>query len=126
MATYGQLLEGLRKKKVNKIQTKALRGCPQKRGVCVKVYTTNPKKPNSAVRKVCKVRLCTGRFVLVGIGGQGHNLRKDSVVLIRGGRLNDVPGIRYKVLRGKLDCTWVEDFQRKQRRSKYGVGRKEV
>lgn len=121
MPTINQLHNKCRRKKLRKDQTKALMGCPQKSGICVKVYTTSPKKPNSAVRKVAKVRLSTGRSVIVGIPGQGHELRTNSKVLIRGGRVNDVPGVRYKMIRGKYSFDIFENFIRKNRRSKYGI-----
>ena len=97
----------------------ALKGSPQKRGVCTRVYTTTPKKPNSALRKVCKVRLTSGFEVISYIGGEGHNLQEHSVVLIRGGRVKDLPGVRYHTIRGTLDTAGVDE--RKQRRSKYGA-----
>ena len=105
----------------SKSDVPALVGSPQKRGVCTRVYTTTPKKPNSALRKVCKVRLTSGYEVISYIGGEGHNLQEHSVVLIRGGRVKDLPGVRYHTVRGTLDTTGVED--RKQRRSKYGSKR---
>jgi len=101
--------------------TAALEGSPQKRGVCTRVYTTTPKKPNSALRKVCKVRLTTGYEVIAYIPGEGHNLQEHSVVLIQGGRVKDLPGVRYRVIRGVLDTAGVEG--RKQARSLYGVKR---
>lgn len=104
-----------------KSQVPALEGNPQKRGVCTRVYTTTPKKPNSALRKVCKVRLTNGFEVISYIGGEGHNLQEHSVVLIRGGRVKDLPGVRYHVVRGVLDTQGVAG--RKQRRSKYGAKR---
>ena len=103
------------------MKTPALRGAPQKRGVCTRVYTTTPKKPNSALRKVAKVRLTNGHEVISYIGGEGHNLQEHSVVLIRGGRVKDLPGFRYKVIRGGLDTSGVSD--RRQGRSKYGAKR---
>lgn len=122
MATLIQLTKKRqRRKKHHKDQTKALVGCPQRSGVCLRVFTASPKKPNSAVRKVTKVKLSTGRAVTVGIPGQGHDLRMNSPVLIRGGRVNDVPGVRYKIMRGKLGCDWMENIRRSNRRSKYGV-----
>ena len=116
-----QLLRKPRKVKKSKSDVPALVGSPQKRGVCTRVYTTTPKKPNSALRKVCKVRLTSGYEVISYIGGEGHNLQEHSVVLIRGGRVKDLPGVRYHTVRGTLDTTGVED--RKQRRSKYGSKR---
>jgi small subunit ribosomal protein S12 len=121
MPTINQLVRKRRTKveKLNKVP--AMESCPQKRGVCTRVYTTTPKKPNSALRKVCKVRLTSGYEVISYIGGEGHNLQEHSVVLIRGGRVKDLPGVRYHTVRGTLDTTGVED--RKQRRSKYGSKR---
>ena len=121
MARVNQLIRKPRKVKKAKSGVPALVGSPQKRGVCTRVYTTTPKKPNSALRKVCKVRLTTGYEVISYIGGEGHNLQEHSVVLIRGGRVKDLPGVRYHTVRGTLDTTGVED--RKQRRSKYGSKR---
>ena len=121
MARINQLIRKPRKVKKAKSDVPALVGSPQKRGVCTRVYTTTPKKPNSALRKVCKVRLTTGYEVISYIGGEGHNLQEHSVVLIRGGRVKDLPGVRYHTVRGTLDTTGVED--RKQRRSKYGSKR---
>ena len=119
MATVNQWIRGARKKKYEKTGVPALKGSPQKRGVCTRVYTTTPKKPNSALRKVCKVRLTSGYEVISYIGGEGHNLQEHSVVLIRGGRVKDLPGVRYHTVRGTLDTAGVDD--RKQRRSKYGT-----
>ena len=107
-----------RVKQITRNKVPALEKQPLKRGVCVKVYTTTPKKPNSALRKVCKVRLTSGYEVISYIGGEGHNLQEHSVVLLRGGRVKDLPGVRYHTVRGTLDTTGVDD--RKQRRSKYG------
>ena len=121
MARVNQLLRKPRKVKKSKSDVPALVGSPQKRGVCTRVYTTTPKKPNSALRKVCKVRLTSGYEVISYIGGEGHNLQEHSVVLIRGERVKDLPGVRYHTVRGTLDTTGVED--RKQRRSKYGSKR---
>jgi small subunit ribosomal protein S12 len=121
MARVNQLIRKPRKVKKAKSDVPALVGSPQKRGVCTRVYTTTPKKPNSALRKVCKVRLTSGYEVISYIGGEGHNLQEHSVVLIRGGRVKDLPGVRYHTVRGTLDTTGVED--RKQRRSKYGSKR---
>ena len=118
MSTVNQLIRKPRKRKKLKTDVPALKGSPQKRGVCTRVYTTTPKKPNSALRKVCKVRLTSGFEVISYIGGEGHNLQEHSVVLIRGGRVKDLPGVRYHTVRGTLDTAGVED--RKQRRSKYG------
>ena len=121
MARVNKLISKPRKVKKSKSDVPALVGSPQKRGVCTRVYTTTPKKPNSALRKVCKVRLTSGYEVISYIGGEGHNLQEHSVVLIRGGRVKDLPGVRYHTVRGTLDTTGVED--RKQRRSKYGSKR---
>lgn len=119
MSTINQLVRKPRAKKSSKSAVPALQQCPQKRGLCTRVYTTTPKKPNSAMRKVCRVRLTNGFEVTSYIGGEGHNLQEHSVVLIRGGRVKDLPGVRYHIIRGCLDCAGVKD--RKQGRSKYGV-----
>jgi small subunit ribosomal protein S12 len=119
--TVNQLVRKGRKSPKAKIKTPALRGAPQKRGVCTRVYTTTPKKPNSALRKVAKVRLTNGFEVIGYIPGEGHNLQEHSVVMIRGGRVKDLPGVRYHILRGVLDTQGVKN--RKQRRSKYGAKR---
>jgi small subunit ribosomal protein S12 len=121
MPTINQLVRKRRLKRKNKTNSPALRSCPQKRGVCTRVYTSTPKKPNSALRKVARVRLTTGMEVTTYIGGVGHNLQEHSVVLIRGGRVKDLPGVRYHVIRGKLEAHGVQD--RKQGRSKYGAKR---
>ena len=121
MATVNQLVRKPRKRKVMKSGVPALQACPQRRGVCTRVYTTTPKKPNSALRKVCRVRLTNGFEVSSYIGGEGHNLQEHSVVLIRGGRVKDLPGVRYHIIRGTLDTQGVSD--RRQRRSKYGAKR---
>ena len=121
MATINQLVRKPRKTKITKSDVPALESCPQRRGVCTRVYTTTPKKPNSALRKVARVRLSNGHEVISYIPGEGHNLQEHSVVLIRGGRVKDLPGVRYHTVRGTLDTTGVED--RKQRRSKYGSKR---
>jgi len=121
MATVNQLVRGQRKTKVSKSNVPALARSPQKRGVCTRVYTTTPKKPNSAMRKVARVRLTNGFEVTSYIGGEGHNLQEHSVVLIRGGRVKDLPGVRYHTVRGTLDCAGVSD--RRQGRSKYGAKR---
>src|SRR6516225_4981515 len=107
MATTGQLIRAPRRTKVEKTKVPALGASPQKRGVCTRVYTTTPKKPNSALRKVCRVRLTNGYEVTSYIGGEGHNLQEHSVVLIRGGRVKDLPGVRYHTVRGPLDCPGV-------------------
>ena len=121
MATISQLVRKPRKRKIKKSGVPALEGNPQKRGICTRVYTTTPKKPNSALRKVCKVRLTNGYEVISYIGGEGHNLQEHSVVLIRGGRVKDLPGVRYHTIRGALDTSGVTD--RRQRRSKYGTSK---
>ena len=121
MATINQLVRKPRSSKKAKSAVPALESCPQKRGVCTRVYTTTPKKPNSALRKVARVRLTNGQEVTSYIGGEGHNLQEHSVVLIRGGRVKDLPGVRYHILRGVLDTQGVKN--RKQRRSKYGAKR---
>ena len=121
MATVNQLVRNPRRKPVVKSNVAALEACPQRRSVCTRVYTTTPKKPNSALRKVCRVRLTNGFEVSSYIGGEGHNLQEHSVVLIRGGRVKDLPGVRYHTVRGTLDCAGVSD--RKQGRSKYGAKR---
>ena len=121
MPTINQLVRFGRSTTEKKKKSPALKGNPQKRGVCVRVYTTTPKKPNSALRKVCRIRLTNGFEVTSYIGGEGHNLQEHSVVLIRGGRVKDLPGVRYHTVRGALDCAGVKD--RKQGRSKYGVKR---
>lgn len=119
MPTINQLVRKGRKVKRRRSTAPALKGCPQKRGVCTRVYTTTPKKPNSALRKVARVRLTNGFEVTAYIPGEGHNLQEHSVVLIRGGRVKDLPSVRYHILRGVLDTTGVDG--RKQRRSKYGT-----
>ncbi len=121
MATINQLVRKPRTRKREKSKVPALEGCPQKRGVCTRVYTTTPKKPNSALRKVARVRLTNGYEVTTYIGGEGHNLQEHSVVLIRGGRVKDLPGVRYHVVRGSLDASGVAN--RRQGRSKYGTKR---
>lgn len=121
MPTIGQLVRNGRKNKARKATAPALQSCPQKRGVCVRVYTSTPKKPNSALRKVARVRLTTGIEVTSYIPGEGHNLQEHSVVLVRGGRVKDLPGVRYHIIRGTLDATGVSS--RKQGRSKYGAKR---
>lgn len=121
MPTINQLVRKRRHRKVRKGKGLALEGCPQKRGVCTRVYTQTPKKPNSALRKVARVRLTTGMEVTSYIPGVGHNLQEHSVVLIRGGRVKDLPGVRYHIIRGKLEAQGVQD--RKQGRSKYGSKR---
>jgi len=117
--TIQQLIRKGRKSKTNKTTAPALENCPQKRGVCVRVYTTTPKKPNSALRKVARVRLTNGYEVTAYIPGEGHNLQEHSIVLVRGGRVKDLPGVRYHIVRGTLDTAGVDD--RKQGRSLYGT-----
>jgi small subunit ribosomal protein S12 len=119
MATINQLIRKPREPKLNRNKAPALQACPQKRGVCTRVYTTSPKKPNSALRKVARVRLTNGHEVTSYIGGEGHNLQEHSVVLIRGGRVKDLPGVRYHIVRGALDTQGVKN--RKQGRSLYGA-----
>jgi len=121
MPTINQLVRGARVAKRPQSKVPALQECPQRRGVCTRVYTTTPTKPNSALRKVAKVRLTNGFEVIGYIGGEGHNLQEHSVVLIRGGRVKDLPGVRYHIVRGSLDTAGVKD--RKQGRSKYGAKR---
>ena len=119
MPTINQLVRYGREKKRKKSSAPALQGCPQKRGVCTRVYTVTPKKPNSALRKVARVRLTNGIEVTAYIPGIGHNLQEHSIVLVRGGRVKDLPGVRYHIIRGALDCAGVEG--RRQSRSKYGT-----
>ena len=121
MPTIQQSVRKGRQSKVKVSKSIALSSCPQKRGVCVRVYTTTPKKPNSAMRKVARVRLTNGKEVNAYIGGEGHNLQEHSIVLVRGGRVKDLPGVRYHIVRGALDTAGVEG--RSQRRSKYGTKR---
>ncbi|MCG8466855.1 MAG: 30S ribosomal protein S12 [Gemmatimonadetes bacterium] len=122
MPTINQLVRKGREKVEKKSKSPALEGSPQKRGVCTRVYTTTPKKPNSALRKVARVRLTNGYEVTAYIGGEGHNLQEHSIVLIRGGRVKDLPGVRYHIIRGTLDASGVDD--RNQGRSKYGSKKK--
>ena len=121
MPTINQLIRNGRKKPLKKTKVPAMESCPQKRWVCTRVYTTTPKKPNSALRKVARIRLTNGFEVTSYIPGEGHNLQEHSVVMIRGGRVKDLPGVRYHIIRGNLDTQGVND--RKQRRSKYGAKR---
>jgi len=118
MPTINQLVRRGRKSPIEKSKSPALINCPQRRGVCLQVYTRTPKKPNSALRKVAKVRLTNGQEIIAYIGGEGHNLQEHSIVLVRGGRVKDLPGVRYHVVRGALDTLGVDN--RKQSRSKYG------
>jgi len=124
MPTIQQLVRKGRISQKKKSKSPALESCPQKRGVCTRVYTTTPKKPNSALRKVAKVKLVNGFEVIAYIGGEGHNLQEHSIVLIRGGRVKDLPGVRYHIVRGSLDTAGVAD--RRQSRSKYGAKRPKV
>ncbi|MEW6487722.1 MAG: 30S ribosomal protein S12 [Thermodesulfobacteriota bacterium] len=119
MPTINQLVRKGREKVRKKTKSPAMESCPQRRGVCTRVYTTTPKKPNSALRKVARVRLTTGKEVTVYIPGEGHNLQEHSVVLVRGGRVKDLPGVRYHIVRGTLDSVGVQS--RRQARSKYGA-----
>lgn len=121
MLTLNQLLNKNRIKKKKKVSKIALVSSPQRKGVCVRVSTTSPKKPNSAVRKICRVRLSDGLIVTAAIPGHGHNLQKHSVVLIRGGRVRDLPGVKYKLIRGKYDLDLNENIKRTQARSKWGL-----
>ena len=121
MSTVNQLVRKPRQPKSYKSASPALENCPQRRGVCTRVYTTTPKKPNSALRKVCRVRLTNGMEVTSYIPGEGHNLQEHSIVMIRGGRVKDLPGVRYHIIRGTLDAAGVNE--RKQSRSKYGAKR---
>ncbi|MFT6077270.1 MAG: small subunit ribosomal protein S12 [Lentimonas sp.] len=121
MPTINQLVRNPRVKQVKKNKVPAMKACPQKRGVCTKVYTTTPKKPNSALRKVARIKLTNGFEVIAYIPGEGHNLQEHSVVSIRGGRVKDLPGVRYHIVRGSLDTQGVKN--RKQSRSKYGASK---
>lgn len=121
MPTIQQLVRNGRDSPVSKTKTPALKGAPQRRGVCTRVFTTTPKKPNSALRKVARVRLSSGVEVTAYIPGEGHNLQEHSIVLVRGGRVKDLPGVRYKIIRGTLDAAGVKN--RKQARSRYGAKR---
>ena len=121
MPTFSQLVRHGRKPKLSKSKSVALERCPQRRGVCVRVFTRTPKKPNSALRKVARVRLSNGRVVTAYIPGEGHNLQEHSIVLVRGGRVKDLPGVKYHIVRGALDAAGVEG--RRQARSRYGVRR---
>ena len=119
MPTIQQLVRLNRTKIFNTTKAPALKACPQRRGICTRVYTTTPKKPNSAIRKVARVKLTSGFEITAYIPGEGHSLQEHSIVLVRGGRVKDLPGVRYKIIRGALDCTGVKD--RHQGRSKYGA-----
>ncbi|KAJ3123454.1 hypothetical protein HK098_001894 [Nowakowskiella sp. JEL0407] len=118
-ATLNQVIRGIRTPRLKKSNAPALDACPLRRGICLKVYAVKPKKPNSAQRKVCRVRLTTGKVVIAYIPGEGHNIQEHSVVLVRGGRVTDCPGVRYKVIRGALDCQGVAN--KAKARSKYGA-----
>lgn len=122
MTALTKLLKGARKSKIKRNRKKSLQNCPQKFGICLRVYTTTPKKPNSGIRKVAKVRLSNLKNIIANIPGIGHNLQEHSSVLVRGGRVRDIPGVQYRVIRGLLDCKPVD--QRKTSRSKYSVKRK--
>jgi len=124
MPTIQQLVRKGRTKLTYKSKSTSLNSCPQRRGVCIRVYTTTPKKPNSAMRKVARVRLTNGKEVNAYIPGEGHNLQEHSIVMVRGGRVKDLPGVRYHIIRGALDTSGVEN--RRQRRSKYGTKRPKV
>ena len=124
MPTINQLVRKPRQAPIDKSKVPAMESCPQKRGVCTRVYTTTPKKPNSALRKVAKVRLSNGFEIIGYIGGEGHNLQEHSIVLVRGGRVKDLPGVKYHIVRGVLDTAGVEG--RGQRRSKYGTKKKKA
>lgn len=119
MPTIQQLIRLNRTKQINITKAPALKSCPQRRGICTRVYTTTPKKPNSAIRKVARIKLTSGFEITAYIPGEGHSLQEHSIVLVRGGRVKDLPGVRYKIIRGALDSTGVKD--RKQGRSKYGA-----
>jgi small subunit ribosomal protein S12 len=119
LPTFNQLIKTGRKNKKKQNRVAALQGQPQKKGVCTKVYTTKPKKPNSAIRKVAKIRLSTGKYIIAYIIGEGHNLQEHSVVLVRGGRVKDLPGVKFKIIRGKFDLLGV--LNRKKNRSLYGA-----
>lgn len=119
MPTINQLVKNGRTRKIKKSKARALEGSPQRRGVCLQVTTRTPKKPNSALRKIARVRLTNGQEVTAYIGGEGHNLQEHSVVLVKGGRVRDLPGVRYHIVRGTLDCLGVD--KRKQARSQYGA-----
>ena len=121
MPTLNQIARNCRSGKIKKYHKPALKYSPQRKGVCVKVFTSKPKKPNSAIRKLARVKLDINTTVTVAIPGQGHNLQKHSIVLIRGGRTRDVPGVKYKIIRGKYDLDTNESFTRKNARSKYGL-----
>ncbi len=120
MPTLTQLIKNVRRSKKTRCRTLALKGAPQRKGVCVRAFTTSPKKPNSAIRKVAKIKLSTGQRIDAYISGQGHDIQQHSVVLIRGGRVKDLPGMRFKIIKGKYDFSWKERTPRMNGRSKYG------
>jgi len=124
MPTINQLIRGCRVLKKYKTMVSALEKCPQRKGTCLKIYTVKPKKPNSAIRKIARVKLTTGRIITVYIPGLGHQLQDHCIVLVRGGRANDLPGVRYKMVRGKFDFNMLERIKRSNKRSKYGVKKK--
>lgn len=121
--TFNQLVRKGRGKRKKYCRTLNLQGCPQRVGTCLKVYTTKPKKPNSAIRKIAKIRLSNGLRIRAAIPGQGHNLQNHAMVMVRAGRVRDIPGIHYKIIRGKYDFPYREAFNRSQRRSKFGIPR---
>jgi small subunit ribosomal protein S12 len=121
MSTLRQCIRILKKHKKRKVKAPALKGCPQKRGICFKSTVMKPKKPNSAIRKIAKVRLTTKRRIVAYICGIGHNVQEHNSLLVRGGRVRDLPGLHYKLIKGKLDFTWAELFLRRASRSKYGI-----
>jgi small subunit ribosomal protein S12 len=123
MVTFNQLTRGIRKRKLFRTKVPAFLGSPQKRGVCVRVNNIKPKKPNSAQRKIAKIKLCNKKFIIAYIPGIGHNLQQHSSVIVRGGRVPDLPGVRYHIVRGKLDFIQIEKFNRRNRRSKYATKR---
>lgn len=123
MPTLNQLLHTPRRRSKRYCRTLNLVGSPQKKGICVRVYTTKPKKPNSAIRKIAKIKFSNGLYVRAAIPGQGHNLQEHSVVMVRGGRVRDIPGIHYKLIRGKYDFLFKENFDRFKRRSKFSIPR---
>lgn len=128
MPTLNQLLRLYKGRQLKKhtVNTQALNQCPQKKGTCIKIRIVKPKKPNSAQRKISKVRLSTGKFILAYIPGQGHTLKTFSTVLVSGGRANDLPGVRFSLIRGKGDSSWKENFNRFHKRSKYGVSKRNL
>jgi len=121
MSTINQIIKGCRLKKKHKSMVSALKNCPQVKGICIRVFTMSPKKPNSAIRKVARIRLSNGMNITACIPGLGHSLQQNSLVSVRGGRANDLPGVRYKLIRGKYDFTLAERIRRNKKRSKFGV-----